>query len=420
MQATPDILSASRSKPGEVRVWAGESIPASDFARVRRRTLLEGCKWDPQVGDVGTLADFPLLLPAREWRKLADWAEQLTAEMFEAELEILARPELLESLGLPGAIRRVLGDSQPLTPAAARVVRFDFHPTTTGWRISEANSDVPGGFSEGSFFSRLMAECCPRATIAGDPAALWADAIVRGIDAGGIVAMLSSPGYMEDQQIMAFLARVLHERGLRGVLASPDQLGWRDGFAELDTLPYRGPVSAVVRFVQGELLPRQSRRRDWRRYFRGGRTPVANSGVSLVTESKRFPVVWDQLGTSMRAWRELLPETRDPREVPWSERAEWVLKSAFCNTGDTVWMMDLADRTRRESLERAVRRHPQDWIAQRRFVPRWTPTSLGLSQVCVGVYTINGRAAGAYGRLRSGPVIDYQSTDIAVLISSDD
>src|SRR5213075_961663 len=100
------------------------------------------------------------------------------------------------------------------------------------------------------FFTRLMAECHPRATIAGDPAAQWADAIVRRLDAGGIVAMLSSPGYMEDQQIMAFLARVLRERGFRGVLAAPDQLGWRDGFAELETACHRGPVSAVVRFVQ--------------------------------------------------------------------------------------------------------------------------------------------------------------------------
>src|SRR5947207_3391973 len=35
---------------------------------------------------------------------------------------------------------------------------FDFHYTTQGWRISEANSDVPGGFSEASYFTGMMAE----------------------------------------------------------------------------------------------------------------------------------------------------------------------------------------------------------------------------------------------------------------------
>lgn len=26
-----------------------------------------------------------------------------------------------------------------------RFLRFDFHPTEEGWRLSEANTDVPGG-----------------------------------------------------------------------------------------------------------------------------------------------------------------------------------------------------------------------------------------------------------------------------------
>ena len=36
-------------------------------------------------------------------------------------------------------------------------MRFDFHFTRDGWRISEVNSDVPGGLNESSGFERLMA-----------------------------------------------------------------------------------------------------------------------------------------------------------------------------------------------------------------------------------------------------------------------
>jgi hypothetical protein len=36
---------------------------------------------------------------------------------------------------------------------------------------------------------------------------------------------------------------------------------------------------------------------------------------------------------------------------------------------------------------------------------------------CVGVYTIDGRAAGAYARLAKRPLIDYASVDAAVLVN---
>lgn len=127
--------------------WAcTPGLDAKQFAAVRRQVLLDGFKWDPQVGDVGTLAAFALILPESVWRQLAWLAEQLTAEALCAEEELLQRPELLGRLGLPRELHRILADEpSPLTPGAARVVRFDFHPTPDGWRISEANSDVPGG-----------------------------------------------------------------------------------------------------------------------------------------------------------------------------------------------------------------------------------------------------------------------------------
>ena len=52
-------------------LWAGDSVDAKSFAAIRRRVLLEACKWDPQVGDSDTLAPFPLILKSSVWRRIA-------------------------------------------------------------------------------------------------------------------------------------------------------------------------------------------------------------------------------------------------------------------------------------------------------------------------------------------------------------
>src|ERR1051325_5167730 len=158
-------------------LFAGPLCDAKIFAHIRRRVLLEGCKWDPQIGDVSTLCPFPLVIPESQWNQLATFAEALTAEAMAYEDEIFARPKLLEVLGLPHKILKILRDTRALTPAALRVIRYDFHPTDQGWRISEANADVPGGYTESSFFTELFAERFPAFHAAGNPARAFADAI---------------------------------------------------------------------------------------------------------------------------------------------------------------------------------------------------------------------------------------------------
>src|SRR3954463_8390275 len=146
---------AQTSNGGDLR--AGESLSPDVFSSVHRRALLDGCKWDPPVADVSTLTPYPLLMKETAWQRLATLAERLAAETIAAEEEILARSDLLKNLGLPRALLQLLTQSTPLTPALGRAMRFDFHLTTQGWRVSEVNSDVPGGFTEASHFTQLMA-----------------------------------------------------------------------------------------------------------------------------------------------------------------------------------------------------------------------------------------------------------------------
>lgn len=405
----------TRLPPCRVGEW---SCPAplgnADFDRLRRRMVLDHFKWDPQVGDVETLARFPLVLPSSVANELAQMAEALAAETSAAEEEFLGRSELHRRMEFPARLWRMFGERSELTPVAARVMRFDFHPTTDGWRISEANSDVPGGYTESSHFPRLMAEHFPGCRPAGDPIAALVGAIQSRVGMGRI-GFLAAPGYMEDQQIIACLAQAFRQHGWKSESGRPSQLEWDGGHASLRTPTGTIPLDCVFRFFQAEWLPRL-RSGCWRPLVTGGRTPVCNPGIALLTESKRFPLIWDDLKTPLPTWRALLPETRDPRGVPWRRDSGWLLKGAFGNNGDEV--IDRQFNTRRDwrKTTLAVRGWPRAWVAQRRFEALPIATPDGPRYPCLGVYTVDGRFAGIYGRIAAKPFIDYAAVDVAVLI----
>jgi len=394
--------------------WAGSELDAQSFHELRRTMLLEHCKWDPQVGDTHTLANFPLLMDQSSWRQLASWAESLAAEALAAEAELISRPALHRQLGFPWRLRRALAAASP-TPEVCRTpraLRFDFHWTREGWRISECNADVPGGYAEASSLTALMAEHHGDTQAPGDPGGAWASAIAEAAR-GAEVALLSAPGFMEDQQVVHYLAKRLLERGVSAHCAHPTQLEWQ---GEACVLAGR-PLGALLRFYQAEWLPKLPRSTRWWRYLRSAHTAVLNPATCIVIESKRFPLVWDALrSTRLEAWRQLLPTSADPRHAPWNNDDGWLLKTALCNTGDTVSVKSLMTSTTWAKAARSARWFPQNWIAQRRFeaVPLETP--LGPVYPCIGVYTIEGRACGAYARLSHGPVVDYAAIDVALLL----
>jgi glutathionylspermidine synthase len=410
----------------ECAIRAGCAIDAEAFAALRRRMVLEHCKWDPQVGDVSTIAPFPLILSAAAWRELWTAADALCHETMAIERRLLERPALLTLLGLPRRLRRLFertGAAQ-LTPAAARVMRFDFHFAADGWRVSEVNSDVPGGFTESSVLPRLMKLYADSDTSACSTAGDPLSAFVRRIapvarSERAPVALLAAAGFMEDLQVVSVLARELRKLDVDAHLAQPTHLRWIDGRAHLETSWYAGPLACVVRFYQGEWLARLKRNADWRPLFLGGRTPVSNPGVSILTESKRLPLVWDGLDLPLPAWRRYLPDTRGPRDAPWRRDDGWLLKAAYCNTGDAVLRVASMPHRKRRATMLDVALHPGQWVAQRRFETRPIDTPHGPRFACVGVYTIDGVACGAYGRRARAEVIVNAAVDAAVLVARD-
>src|SRR5580700_3105272 len=121
MTLASTVNSLSRSCRPVLR--AGESLDVSTFFEIRRSMMLNGCKWDAQIGDVSTLSPFSLILRSDQWNQLARWAEQLTAETLAAEAELLLLPRLHARLGIPRKIRPVLqrAANEAVTPSCARV-----------------------------------------------------------------------------------------------------------------------------------------------------------------------------------------------------------------------------------------------------------------------------------------------------------
>jgi glutathionylspermidine synthase len=415
-----------RDLDDSVAVIAGPVLERETFIDIRRYMALEAYKWDPQVEDVSVLQPFPLLLRRAQWRYLAASAEALARETCAAERALLERPDPLSKLAVPSrlaqSILRGLRSPHPLA-SEARVMRFDFHPTQTGWRISEVNSDVPGGFSEASEFPSLMSEHYPGYAPAGAPGPDLANALARRIeDLDGSqvsAALIWAAGFMEDLQVVSYLAGLLRRRGVETRLINPLHLRFDRGKACLIEGGAGTPLSLIVRFHQAEWLSRR-RYAAVAPYLLGdAETPVINPGYAMLSESKRFPLVWDDLHLEMRTWRLLLPETRDPREVGWRRDAQWLLKTAFCNTGDSVsspltmprrdWFRSAAEATL----------FPDQWVAQRRFASLAIDTPLGAAYPCIGVYTIGGRAAGIYGRLSRTPIVTYAAADVAVLVEKE-
>lgn len=380
------------------------TLDETAYRELRMRMMFEHFKLDPQAEDVSALSRVALVLDARAWEDLRAMAEALAQETLAAERELLGRPELWRRLAIPWPVRRVLRHGNAC-PSAARVMRFDFHYTSEGWRVSEVNSDVPGGFIEGSAFTRLVAEHAEHKYVPGDPAGRYAQSIALAAPSGHI-ALVHATGYMDDRQVMLYLSRELALRGCRTTLCSPDMVDWEQDRPDL-----------IVRFFPAEWLPNLPRAAHWQRFFRACEIPQSNPGYALLSQSKRLPLVWDHLATPMSQWKRLLPETRELIAIRDEPQDSWVLKPAMGRVGDGILMQGATPAREARSIRRWSRWFPRYWIAQRRFRTVPVETANGLLYPCLGVYTVDGIAAGAYARVAPTPLIDARASDAAVLLA---
>ena len=401
--------------------WAaGEQLRPDDWKSVRMQLMFDCCKWDIQSEDHSVVADYPLLVEEDEWDSVARLAEKLSEEVLAAEQELLLRSDLHARLSLPVSIQKILRKCSPTAfpHGCARIMRFDFHFTPEGWRISEVNADVPGGFIEASGFTELMAEYYKGHLIPPDPTKAYVAAIRAVAGEGASIGLIHATAHCDDRQVMQYLGRQLEGSSMQALALSPSHLKWESGSAQF-TEPFSAVQPALlVRFFPAEWLP-NLRSSSWEPWFYGGRIPMSNPGTAILIQSKCLPLVWDELRTPLTTWRTLLPETKFATAVS-ANSPEWVFKPAFGRVGEDVAIAGVTEQRAYKEIIRDVPRHPRNWIAQRRFDTVPLETGGGLQYACLGVFTLDCRAVGAYGRIAAKPLIDHDAQDIAVLIRRKD
>jgi hypothetical protein len=390
-----------------------------EFRALRERAIFDCGKLDPHAFDAPTIAPFALRLAPSAWNGLAALAERCAAELERARAALAAESAHWRALGISRRMRAVLGARRAPDARDPRFMRFDFHPTEEGWRASEVNADVPGGFIEAGALTRAVAERLPALACPPDPAALLAESVAARLAScgrGGDVALVHATSYTDDQQVMRRIGAELARLGVSSHFAAPDHVApAADGGCALSTNGAR--IGAVVRFFPAEWLenlPRAARLR-WREI--DARVPQANPLSALLVQSKRLPLVLSRLGLPTPVWSSVLPQVRAiglRRFARSIAPAGLVLKPSWGRVGEGVAMEGVTEHRAARRAEWSARVAPRHWLLQRRFESK----AIGEQRVhaCLGVYVIDGRAAGVYARVAERPLIDGRAQDAAVLL----
>ena len=132
-------------------------------------------------------------------------------------------------------------------------------------------------------------------------------------------------------------------------------------------------------------------------------------------------MIWDRLKTDAIAWKGALPETADPK-VPRhkADSGEWIVKPAFGRVGEDVSVKGAISEKEYRRLVKTARGDHKGWIAQRLFhsIPLQADNG-DRRHLCVGVFTVDGRSAGMYGRASPYPRMDANAIDIPILVKKE-
>lgn len=405
-------------------------IPRDKYDEYRLTLMFDCYKWDPQFLDHNTVAKYALVITQEEHEKIKELTEKLDKETRMAEMFLNQHLELTKPLALPRKMKKEVALMKNYDPEKhVRLMRYDFHPTGDGgWAVSEVNSDVPGGFAEGSLMPQAAIDVieaeslnCAENTIErkysyknfGDN---LVSAIQRKVPAGGRVVLVHCTSYSDDRQVMQFLGDKLQGLGFQVIYAAADHLRFKDQKATSILDGNEGEVDAIIRFSPLEWVS-DMKPKHWEGYF-DTTTCSCNHPIAIFAQTKRFPFVWDMLeqnGISMATWRELLPETLEVKDAKGKEG--YIYKPVYGRVGEMIGIKEACEADEYKQILREVKLMPKNYLAQKKFISQSLEGENGEQfHVCVGSYTVDGKHAGYYARISDTPRIDSNAADIPVLI----
>jgi hypothetical protein len=407
------------------------TFDAEERREIRMRAIFEAGKLDPRTYDEETIAPFAIRLAPSAWRELASLAERAWSELAAVECALLAERRSWRALGIPRHVRAIIAASPP-SERDARFARFDFHPTTEGWRVSEINADVPGGFIEAGAITRIVAERLPHLACLPDPARVLAHAIAERVPNGN-AALVHATSYTDDQQVVRRIGAELEALGVHAHLASPAHVKpcGEPSRSRVRLSTTGAEVDAVMRFFPCEWLGNLARRDRARWSMLPADVVRSNPPSALLLQGKRLPIVLRELGIATPTWSEILPEVEPIGLRSFARRVDptgFVLKPVWGRIGEGVVIDGATSAAAARRARWMARLFPKSWCLQRRFesISLHEDTrsvadaahQRQLCHACIGVYVIDGRAAGAYARVAPRALMDGRAQDAAVLLDA--
>jgi glutathionylspermidine synthase len=386
-------------------------LPRSAFKAYRLDAIFAGHKWDPQLHDRSTVADRAIVLGAREWHELTTAAEALFAETLLIERELQRAAAVAPPSYLPHRASRRLAQLAPLPWSGNRLMRFDFHPTREGWKVSEVNSDVPGGLNESTTFPELWPQraACWRDT--GRPAETYIERLIASLRLrpGARVALIHATAYSDDWQHMAFLKQLLEARGIEAFGTAPTSIELDGGEMLVDGVP----LAAALRFFPGDWLLFA---REGEKWFSRHPQRLSNPLHALFSQNKFFPVACAAANIGAPTWASYLPATA-PLRVRDLLKSAQMAKPSFGRVGEDIAQIDTLPYSTRVGIAASLLLAKGLWVKQSRFDSLNLGSEAEPLHACIGVYCVDGKVAGCYGRLSPQRIVGMSAADAPVFVT---
>ena len=377
-----------------------DTIPATDFPGYRLDVMFDAYKWDLQAGDRSTISDKVVLLDPSEMDFLSESAIALYHETVNMEHALKDRPDLAIKMGISEEMVDALCNCNYNPSAHIRLMRFDFHPTTEGWKISEVNSDVPAGYPEASILPKLAERYFDGYHQFGNFGDILVEQLTKLTPQSTTIAYLHDTHTVEDYQILHFIGDLMEQKGYNSIYGDPAHINWLDNVAT--------NADAIVRYFPVEWLE-FAEGVDWQSFI-NSKTPSCNHPIALLTQSKRLPLIWDELGVEVPMWKELLPETKCASSF--TEEEGFILKPAFGRVGEGINIPGTLSNEEDSEIKTAAAEHPEQWVVQKMF----ESVPIDGLHLNLGVFVVNGQFAGLYARSSEYAKIDSDASEIPILV----
>ena len=346
-------------------------VAIPNYEDYRIDAMFDCYKWDPQFLDHNTLSRYALVLTEQEAKEVAGFTEKLDIETRNAEVYLNHHLELTKKLKIPRQIKKELKRMKNYDAEKhIRLMRYDFHPTQEHkWVISEVNSDVPGGFAEASLLPLLACNYInSKKYISMNFGDCLAIAITNKIRPKGTIMFVHCTSYSDDRQVMQYIGDHMETLGYRVIYGASDHIQFQHKEAVCILDGYQEKIDCIVRFTPLEWL-KDMKPKTWGGYF-DTVTPSCNHPIAIFAQTKRFPLIWDELekhGIQLNTWKQLLPHTIEVKDV--KGKSGYIYKPAWGRVGEKISIQEACDEEEYQAILKDVKRYPSHYFSEAEDIP---------------------------------------------------